>query len=116
MVYSCGPCCDNTYVRCFTKYYMGDSCIVAEYGIYIKEKSQYECSKSECDEIESHTIYQDNIIETYIPDYYKYNQEHHNVYLEYFKNDTIVERIEILPNIDICNVDSIVLENHWFYD
>jgi len=129
IVYSCGPCCDNTYVRCFTKYYMGDSCIVAEYGIYIKEKLQYECSKSECDEIESYTIYQEH----FVRDIFRYNYYGDTLqrYLEFIVNDTTMEQgasilgrfmnnelneQEILKNIDICDIDSIVFEDIWDYD
>lgn len=126
---SCGPCCNNTDVSCYTKYYMNDSCIITEYGTYIVEKSKYERKKNKCDEIEYFTIYQrDFVKDTFIYDYH-YKHEEHGTYeklipysvdtmhcLFYHDPTGVITDREILKTIDICDIDSIIFEDLWFYD
>ena len=127
--YSCIPCCDDTAVTRLTKYYIGDSCTIAEHGIFILGGKEYNLCKLECDEIESYTIYQEH----FVRDISRYNYYGDTLqrYLEFIVNDTTVEQgtkilgrfrnneineQEILKNIDICDIDSIVFEDIWDYD
>ncbi len=129
ILYSCIPCCDNASVTCLTKYYIGDSCTIAEHGIFILGEKEYNLCKSECDEIESYTIYQEH----FVRDIFRYNYYGDTLqrYLEFIVNDTTMEQgasilgrfmnnelneQEILKNIDICDIDSIVFEDIWDYD
>lgn len=110
----------------FTTYYMGDRCIIALGGTSIVEKSFYEYHKKKCDRAEFFIIYQEDILKDTV------DELSSERYMDFIANKTNFQRYgratsglstnekktngkytctaEILPDIKLQKVDSIIID------
>ncbi|MBO7143672.1 MAG: hypothetical protein J6W13_02475 [Salinivirgaceae bacterium] len=111
--------------NCFTTYYIGNKCIIALGGSSIVEESYYEKYKKNCDRYEYFIIYQEDILEDYIFEdtWGSERRLHFSVNKTNAKEggwicsdgvcfDEKKETVttEILPDIKLQKVDSIIIE------